>query len=270
MARFIAALLLCCVAGAGAEENLDSSRDAMGRGVRLFQSGHYREAAAAFEKATELTPTNMEAKLYLGVCYMAQFNPASQDPANLEFAHKAETQFMAILEAEPADDTALSYMASLAMERGMGLRDPAEKKQQLERAREWYEQLEDLVPGNKEAPFNLAAIAFQQAHQQWMDARTAAGMGAADPGPVKNPAARAALQANCAPLWKEGVRQLHRALEIDPNFENAMEYMNLILREQADLAASDDEYQRQIAAAEDWGQKAAEARKRKGHGGPGA
>src|SRR5581483_8446843 len=112
MKRCIAALLLCCLAAVGAEENLDSSRDAMARGVKLFQGGRYREAAAAFERAAELTPTNLETKLYLGVCYMAQFNPASQDAANLEFAHKAETQFMAILRAEPADDTALSYMAN--------------------------------------------------------------------------------------------------------------------------------------------------------------
>lgn len=256
-------MLACCALALAAEENLDAAREAMGAGVKLFQNGSYREAAKAFEKAAALAPTNMETKLYLGVCYVAMFNPASQDPANLEIAHKAETQFMAILQAEPADDTALLYMANLAFQRTLGIRDPAEKQKQLERAREWFQELEDLVPRNKQAPFNLAVIAFQEAHQRWMDARISAGMTPADPGPVKDPAARAALQAKCAPLWDEAVKQLHRALDIDPEFENAMGYLNLVLRERADLAPDEAAYQRQIAEAGEWTRKAMEIRKRR-------
>ncbi len=191
---------------------------------------------------------------------MAQFHTGSQDPSNLEFAHKAETQFMAILQAEPEDDTALQYMANLSYERAMGIADPEEKRQQLARAKGWFEELEKDVPRNKEAPFTLGVMAWQQAHSEWLSARSKAGMNAADPGPLKDSASRAALAARCGPSWEESAKHLRHALEIDPDFANAMEYLSMVLRERADIASGEDDYRRQIAEAQEWARKAVEAR----------
>ena len=261
-------IALCAFAALAQDSDLTGARDAMGRGVHLLQRGNYPQAAKAFEAATRLAPTNLEAKLYLGICYMAQFRTGSADPGNLEFAHKAETQFLAILQAEPADDTALQYMANLQWERATGIADPAEKQKQIERARGWFEELEKEVPRNKDAPFMLAVMAWQEAHADWLEARTRAGMNTDEAGPLKDAAARAALAAKCGPLWDEAIAQLNHALEVDPDYDNAMGYMNLVLRDRADTAATQADYQRQIEEGAQWTAKAAEARKMKEHAPP--
>ena len=258
-------IALCAVALAQQDADLVGAREAMGRGVHLMQRGNYPQAAVAFETATRLAPTNLEAKLYLGICYMAQFHAGSADPANLEFAHKAETQLLAILQAEPADDTALQYMANLQWERAMGIADPVEKKKQMERAKGWFQELEKEVPRNKEAPFMLGVMAWQEAHADWLAARSRVGMNGDDPGPLKDASARAALSAQCGPLWDEATAQFQHAIDIDPDYDNAMGYMNLVLRDRADTAATQADYQRQIQEAAQWTAKAMEARKRKAH-----
>ena len=265
MGRRLFFLIALCAAVAFAQQDSDliGARDAMGRGVRLMQRGNYPQAAVAFETATRLAPTNLEAKLYLGICYVAQFRAGSADPRNLEFAHKAEIQFLAILQAEPADDEALQYMANLQWERASGIADPAEKQKQMERAKGWFEELEKEVPRNKEAPFMLGVMAWQEAHALWLEARARAGMSGDDPGPLKDPAARAALSARCGPLWDEAIAQFRHAIDNDPDYDNAMGYMNLVLRDRADTAATQADYQHQIAEAAQWTVKAMDARKRK-------
>jgi len=263
-----ASVCLLSLAYAAQNENLDGAREAMGRGVRFMQRGNYAQAAKALEKAVEFAPTNMEAKLYLGICYMAQFHPGAPDPANLDFAHKAETQFQAILQVEPEDEQALQYMGNVAFQRAMGLTDPLEKRQQLERAKGWYEELEKDVPRNKEAPFTLAMIDWQQAHEYWLNARARAGMNPNTPGPVKDPAALAEMSARCGPIWDHAIHELKHVLDIDPDSDRAMMYLGIILRERADVAASDADYKRQIAEADDWSRKAGEIQARKAQSPP--
>ena len=54
------------------------------------------------------------------------------------------------------------------------------------------------------------------------------------------------------------MQTLEKALEIDPEYDDAMAYMNLLIRERADLADTPDEYKKEI-----------EDRRRLGAEGPG-
>ncbi|HZU29432.1 MAG TPA: hypothetical protein VFA04_28170, partial [Bryobacteraceae bacterium] len=56
------------------------------------------------------------------------------------------------------------------------------------------------------------------------------------------------------------------ALRIDPNYDDAIAYMNLMIRQQADLADTKDDYDRAISEANNWVQKALEAKKTKAQG----
>ncbi len=61
----------------------------------------------------------------------------------------------------------------------------------------------------------------------------------------------------------EGIANLNKALEIDPEYEDAMSYLNLLIRERADLVDSPDEYKKQIEIADGWVQKALDTKKAK-------
>ena len=56
---------------------------------------------------------------------------------------------------------------------------------------------------------------------------------------------------------------MQKALDIDPNYDDAMAYMNLLVREKADLDDSPDQYKADIETADKWVQKALDTKKAK-------
>ena len=60
-----------------------------------------------------------------------------------------------------------------------------------------------------------------------------------------------------------GLQALDKALQINPDFDDAMAYENLLVRERADLTDTKEEYDRQVKIADDWVQKALAKKKEK-------
>src|SRR5258708_16027639 len=89
-----------------------------------------------------------------------------------------------------------------------------------------------------------------------MQARAKLGMKPEDPGPLADAATRADLKLNYGPTIEDGITNLKKALEIDPSYSDAMAYMNLLIRERADLRDSTAEYRDDIEEADQWLRKA--------------
>jgi tetratricopeptide (TPR) repeat protein len=64
------------------------------------------------------------------------------------------------------------------------------------------------------------------------------------------------------PVLEEGEKMLGKALEVNPNYEDAMAYMNLLYRERADYSESKEEYDKFVAMADEWVQKTLDTRQR--------
>jgi hypothetical protein len=84
-----------------------------------------------------------------------------------------------------------------------------------------------------------------------------------EPGPFKDKKTRDELRTQYAAILDEGIANLNKALEIDKEYEDAMAYLNLLIREKADLLDEKDEYPKQIEVADGWLQKALDTRKAK-------
>ena len=82
-----------------------------------------------------------------------------------------------------------------------------------------------------------------------------------DPGPIKDKKVKEELKAKWRPILDEGVANLQKALDIDKEYDDAMAYMNLLIRERADLDDTTDEYKKDVEAADDWVQKALATKK---------
>ena len=99
----------------------------------------------------------------------------------------------------------------------------------------WYEKLIAVDPQNKEAYYTLGVIAWTK----WLSGRTEAraklGMKPEDPGPIKDKKIREELKAKYGPMIDDGIKYAREGLEIDPEYDDAMAYMNLLIRERADL-----------------------------------
>jgi TonB family protein len=74
---------------------------------------------------------------------------------------------------------------------------------------------------------------------------------------------RADLTARYGPVIESGLRALDKALEINPQYDDAMAYMNLLIRERADLRDTAVECQRDVAIADEWVTKALATKKAK-------
>src|SRR5690242_3306437 len=96
------------------------ARSWMNRGVWEYKSGRYTDAVDAFQKAGDLEPGNINARLYLAKALMTQYIPENESPDNLELARKAEAEFQRVLSADPANTTALESLASFAYQQAQG------------------------------------------------------------------------------------------------------------------------------------------------------
>jgi TonB family protein len=196
---------------------------------------------------------------------MSMWKPAERAPDNDALARSAETEFRRVLELDANNTVALASMASVAYNQAMSFRaavlaEGEEKTRKLNEAEDWYKRLAAVDPANKEADYSLGVIAWAKWYPPYMAARTSAGLKPPDPGPLPEPA-RQELKAHYSAVIEEGLANLDRALELDPQYFDAMAYKNLLIRERADLRDTKEEYAADVAVADQWVQKSLAAKK---------
>jgi tetratricopeptide (TPR) repeat protein len=228
------------------------SRDQLNKGVQAFKSAQYPEAVEHFKTAVELEPDFSVARLYLATAYMQQYIPGAQSPENNQMAQAAHDQFMLVLEKTPTDKVAIASIASLYLNQG-----------KWDDAKQWYGKLIGVDPNNADAYYSLGFIAWSQWYPELGKAKAALGMKQEDPGPIKDKKVKEELKAKYLPIVDAGLAALDKSLSIKPDYDDAMAYENLLIRERADLMDSKDEYEKQIKIADDWFNKTVATRKDK-------
>jgi len=228
------------------------ARDHLNKGVQAYKNARYPEAIEHFKQAIELDPTFPTARLYLATAYMVQYIPGAESPENLQFAENAHNEFLRVLEQDPKNEVAVASIASLFF-----------NQKKFDEASEWYKKLIEINPTNKEAYYTLGVIAWTKAFQDNAEARAKLGMRPEDPGPIKDKKVRDQLRAKNLEMIEAGMKYLEKAMEIDPQYDDAMAYMNLLYRQRADLQETQEAYKRDWDTADDWVQKTLETKKRK-------
>jgi tetratricopeptide (TPR) repeat protein len=237
------------------------ARDHLNKGVQAFKSAKYNEAVDHFKEAVQLDPEFSTARVYLAMAYYSQYIPGAESEENMRTAKAAQDEFLKVLEREPNNSVAISTLASLHYNQAQGNKPVEEKMQKLDEAREWYQKLAQVEPSNKEAFYSLGVISWAKWYPALMETRAKLGMKPEDPGPIKDKKIKEELKQKWTPVIEAGIQNLEKALQIDPEYDEAMAYMNLLVRERADLADSPEEYKKQIEVADNWVQKALEAKK---------
>ncbi len=239
------------------------SRDELNKGVASFKNAKYVEAVEHFKTAVELDGTNPNARLYLATAYMSQYIPGAESPENLQNAKAASDQFLKVLEQDPKNTVAVTSLASLHYSEAQGATGLESKIKKLDEAKEWYEKLAQIDDKNKEAYYSLGVITWAKWYPQLATARAKLGMKPEDPGPIKDKKLKEELKAQYGPMVESGIKNLQKALDVDPQYDDAMAYMNLLIRERADLADNAEDYKREVDIADNWVQKALETKKLK-------
>jgi tetratricopeptide (TPR) repeat protein len=258
--KWAAAIALAAFVILGASCAKLKSRDEMNRGVQAYKNAKYVDAVNHFKSAVELDPTNQNAQLYLATSYMTQWVPGADSPENNRAQKAATREFMKVLEKDPQNKIALASLASMSYSQA-GFGTPEQKAAALDDAKKWNLKRVEVDPNDAEAYYSLGVIAWAEAYPKIQTARAQLHMGGDDPGPLKDKKVKAEMQEKYGKTIEDGLNALQKAISIDKENDDAMTYLNLLLRKKADLEEDADAAKADVAKAEDWANKSLDIKK---------
>jgi tetratricopeptide (TPR) repeat protein len=251
-ARISAAAALLVILGSTVGCAKLQARDQLVKGVQSFKAGQYEQATNHFEQSIALDPNYDVAKLYLATAYSYQVVPDLTSPDNLRVAHKALDFFDQVLANKPDDLGALRQEASIYR-----------NIKQYDKAKSIEVKVLQVNPNDAEAAYTIGVIDWTEAYKNAVTDLAAAGLQDDGSGNVKmSKDVCAKIKAQNTPLVDEAQQYLQKALQIKPDYDNAMDYMNLTYRRRADLECGNDAARKaDLAQADQWVQKALGTRK---------
>lgn len=255
IAVFFAGVLMLGASGC----NKLKARSHLNDGVAAFKSAKYADAEEHFKQAVALDPDNLNGGEYLATAYMSQWIPGAESPENLDFAVKAREQFQKVLDKDPKDETALESLGYMAYTQAQSL--PTDQKlAKYDEAVQWFKKLIEVNPNKKEAYYYLGVIAYNKFHPALALARVNLHM-KDDEDPIKDKKVREELSSQYSTIIDEGEANLQKALEIDKEYDDAMVYLELLIRQKADLLDNVEDFKKQEEIANQWLAKNLETRK---------
>jgi len=228
------------------------ARDNINSGTAAFKAGNFSAAADHFKTAVALDPTIPNIRIYLATAYIQQYIPGTETEENKKYAQAALDELNKQLESDPKNLLATQYLANVYYQ----MKD-------FPKAEEWSKKVVEIDPKDKGALYTLGVIPWIQFVAADREARINEKMKMEDPGPLKDPKERAALKEKYWQSLTDGIEYEKKALEVDPEYENAMAYMNLLIRYRADLDDTKEAYLKDWKEADEWVQKSLETTKLK-------
>jgi tetratricopeptide (TPR) repeat protein len=251
-------LALVCAVGC----NKLQARDQLNKGVQAYKNAKYEEAIDHFQKAVSLDPNLLNARLYLATAFAQQYIPGADTPDNNQVADQAIDQFKKVLDMHPGRDqktTSLKGIASLYF-----------NMKKMNDAKDYHRKVVELDPNDPEAYYSIGVIDWTEAYQNAAEAKSKEGM-KVDDDITKNKKLCPTLKQENEQLVQDGIDNLNKALQLRPDYDDAMAYMNLMYRRKADLECGDpDARAADLKAADDWVDKTMATKKAKTEKQPGA
>ncbi len=174
---------------------------------------------------------------------------------------QAIDQYKAVLERDPKNINSVKGIAYLYLQ-----------MKKFEDAKTFYRKAIELDPNDPEPYYSVAVIDWTQSYQPRMEERAKAGpeAGRVDhEGQEQQEGLRELRDKNSAVI-QEGIAMLQKALQLRPDYDDAMAYMNLLYRERGDLECDDPAARAaDLKTADEWVDKTMATKKAKAEKQPG-
>ncbi len=259
----VAAALLALLSSLGCSKL--RARDQLNKGVTAYKNAKYEEAIDHFQQATALDPSLINAKMYLATAYAQQYIPGADTPDNNKMAEQAIEQYQKVLEMNPARDQKVNAAKGIAyLYLNMKKFDDAKK---------YYRMAADMDPNDPEPYYSVGVIDWTAAYQPRMEERAKLGLKPEENLNPKNKDQKKAcdeLKVKNEPIIAEGIDNLNKAIQLRPDYDDAMAYLNLMYREKADVECDDlAQRQQDLKTADTWVDKTLATKKAKAEKQPG-
>ncbi|HYA95665.1 MAG TPA: hypothetical protein VEC95_05275 [Terriglobales bacterium] len=219
------------------------ARDELNKGVQDYKANQFDKAVEKFKNAKSLDPDLKTARLYLATAYANQYVPGSPDQANVEHANQAVKEFKEVLERDPKNLSAIDGIGSLLFNMAAG---PPTNIDMMKESRSYHQQHIKIKPDDPLPYYWVGLIdwtlAFKANSQMRFDFNKEQPLKKqikdGDPLPDK---LREQFAAAYGADVDDGMAALRSAIQINPEYDEAMAYLNLLDRQKADMVESPDE-----------------------------
>ena len=253
-ARLVLTLLILLVVCSSLCAQQTSAKEEIRAGILAYQFSNYSSAAEHFQRAIDLDPSSLEARLGLATSYAQQYIPDDKSEANVGLALQAITEFELVLTKNPTDQQRYRSVVAVA--------SLSFNVKRWDDAREYYMKAIELRPNDAHNYFSMAVIDWTLAYPPRVKMRD--DMHLTESEMISDPAACASLRAQSQHYVDDGIQSLEKTLQLQPDDDDAMAYMNLLYRERAEYECDQPEARKtDLKTADEWVDKAIAAKKAK-------
>ena len=229
------------------------ARDQLNKGVSAYKNAHYEEAINHFQQAVELDPNLLNARMYLATAYAQQYIPGADTPDNNRNAEQAIEEYKQVLQVDPRNINSIKGIAYLYLQ-----------MKKFDLAKEYYKKASEVDPNDPEPYYSVAVIDWTQTYVPRQEERAKLGLKPDDSLPAKDKKVCATIKEKNTPNVQEGIDNLNKALQLRPDYDDAMAYLNLMYRERADIQCDDPAARAaDLKTADEWVDKTMATKKAK-------
>ncbi|HEY6946626.1 MAG TPA: tetratricopeptide repeat protein [Candidatus Acidoferrum sp.] len=256
------AVLFVLVVGVSGCNKL-KARDLLNKGVGAFKNGQYDAAIEFFKEARDLDPSLMNARLYLATAYASQYIPGAPSDANTRLGNQAVAEFKDVLSIDPNNLSAVDGVGSIIFQMAGQPYDP----KKFEESKTYHQRHIELKPNDPEPYYWIGVIdwtlsfrANNEMRAEFNKNNIKKQVKDTDPLPA---AVRSDYTAKYASMVDEGIADLQKAIQLRPDYDDAMAYLNLLYRRKADMVESAEERDALLKQADDLVDKVKEIKQKR-------
>ena len=217
------------------------ARDLLNKGVAAFKNAQFDTAVEDFKQAKELDPDLLNARLYLATAYASQYIPGAPSDENMRHGQEAIAEYQGVLEKAPDNLSAIDGLASILYQMAG---QPFDQKK-FEQSKDYHQKHISLKPQDPQPYYSIGVIDWALAYRgntetraDYNKAHINKQIKDTDPLP---PDVRATYSQKYGPMVDDGINSLKKAIELKPDYDDAMTYLNLLYRRKADMVESASE-----------------------------
>jgi len=258
---FLAALLTLSYGLSGCGKL--QARDDLNKGVAEFKNGQYDKAVEFFKQAKDLDPSLLNARLYLATAYASQYIPGAPSEENMRHGNEAIQEYTSVLDMDPSNISAIDGLASIDYQMGGQPFDP----KKFEESKSYHQKHIALKPQDPQPYYSIGVIDWALAYRGNTEMRAEYNRNnvkkqVQDTAPLP-PDVRKAYAEKFNGLVDEGIKSLETAIQLKPDYDDAMTYLNLLYRRKADIVESAGERDALLKQADDLLDKVKEVKQKK-------
>jgi len=246
----LALVAVLCFAAAGC--NKLKARDMLSQGVQAAKANQWDIAIEKFKQAKDLDPGLQTARLYLATAYANQYVPGSPDEANVNRGKEAIKVYKEALERDPNNLSAIDGIGSMLYHMAGG---PPPKLDLMKDSRDYHRQHIKIKPDDPDPYYWVGEIDWELSYKADNQARldynkdmpAKKQIKPEDPLPDK---IRQPFAAAYGVDVDEGITALKKAIELRPDFDDAMGMLNLLYRQKADMTENPQDRQKLLEDAD--------------------